>query len=159
MLSVDGVEAVSLSESTRTTFSDIIGILDLVTLVLIVSAAALAFVVLFSLANINIAERRREIATLKVLGFTPREVSAYVFRENIVLTVLGALVGLGLGYALAMFVIVSAEIDIAMFGRTIYWYSFALSFVITIIFSLAVNLIMNRKLDKIDMVESLKSVE
>ena len=82
-----------------------------------------------------------------------------MFRENIVLTVLGALVGLGLGYALAMFVIVSAEIDIAMFGRTIYWYSFALSFVITIIFSLAVNLIMNRKLDKIDMVESLKSVE
>ncbi len=153
------IDAVVLNAKSEETFSDIMKILDLVVLVLIISAAALAFVVLYSLANINIAERRREIATLKVLGFSRAQVNAYVFRENLVLTIVGALVGLGLGTALAMFVIVTAEIDMVMFGRTIYWYSYLISFAVTMIFSIAVNVFMNSKLDKIDMIESLKQVE
>ncbi|WP_058270150.1 ABC transporter permease [Olsenella massiliensis] len=132
---------------------------NMVVVVLIVSAASLAFIVLYNLTNINVDERVREIASLKVLGFTRREVYAYVFREIILLTLIGDAVGLALGVFLERFVITTAEVDYVMFGRTIHLPSFAFAFVLTLAFSGVVMLIMRHKLDRIDMVESLKSVE
>ena len=133
--------------------------MDLVVVVLIVSAGALAFVVLYNLTNVNITERIREIATLKVLGFYDKEVSSYVFRENNILSVMGAVLGLGVGVALTQFIIETAEVDEVMFGRTIHPLSFLWAFLITVAFSLIVNFIMRRDLKRISMVESLKSVE
>lgn len=159
MLENENVLAVMMNASSINSMSDTLKILDLVVLVLIVSAAALAFVVLYNLTNVNITERIREIATLKVLGFYDMEVANYIFRENIVLSLLGAAVGLALGWALCMFVITTAEIDELMFGRSVHLLSYILAFLITIAFSFTVNLIMTRVLKKISMVESLKSVE
>ena len=159
MLGVDGVLSVSLNAGSSSTFSSMMKIMDLVVIVLIASAGALAFVVLYNLTNVNITERIREIATLKVLGFYDNEVASYVFRENVVLSIMGAAVGLGLGTALCQFVIQTAEIDEVMFGRHIHPMSFVLAFAVTVVFSLIVNLIMRRELKKISMVESLKSVE
>ncbi|MDE7193419.1 MAG: ABC transporter permease [Oscillospiraceae bacterium] len=159
MLSLDGVMAVMMNAGASSSFSDTIKIMDLVIIVLIVSAGALAFVVLYNLINVNITERIREIATLKVLGFYDREVSSYVFRENIILSVMGSAAGLLLGVALCEYVIVTAEIDEVMFGREIHPLSFLWAFLITVGFSLVVNQIMTRVLKKISMVESLKSVE
>ena len=133
--------------------------LDMVILVLIVSAGLLAFVVLYNLNNISITERRRELATLKVLGFYDTEVSAYVFRENVLLTIFGVILGLGLGTVLHRFIIVTVETDILMFGRVITIFSYCISAVFTAGFSAFVNGLMHFKLKKIDMVESLKSVE
>ncbi|MGN1341541.1 MAG: FtsX-like permease family protein [Oscillospiraceae bacterium] len=159
MLAVDGVLSVSMNAGSSNTFSEMMKIMDLVVIVLIVSAGALAFVVLYNLTNVNITERIREIATLKVLGFYDNEVASYVFRENVILSVIGAAVGLGLGVALCQFVIQTAEIDEVMFGRTIHTLSYVWSFLLTVVFSLIVNQIMRRELKKISMVESLKSVE
>lgn len=159
ILKNDAVLSVMMNASTSSTFSDTIKIMDLVVAVLIISAGALAFVVLYNLTNINITERIREIATLKVLGFYDREVSSYVFRENIILSVMGAVVGLGLGTVLCLFIIQTAEIDEVMFGRNIHFPSFLWAFLVTVAFSLIVNLIMTKSLKKISMVESLKSVE
>lgn len=159
MMDCGGVLAVMLNSSSSTSFSEMLSVLDLVIVVLIASAGALAFVVLYNLTNVNITERVREIATLKVLGFYDREVSAYVFRENIILSLMGSAVGLLLGVALCQFVIRTAEIDEVMFGRDIHPMSFVWSFLITAAFSLFVNLIMTGVLKKISMVESLKSVE
>ena len=133
--------------------------LDSVFVVLVLSAGMLAFVVLYNLNNINITERRRELATLKVLGFYDGEVSAYVYRENVVLTLIGAALGCLLGKVLHQFVILTVEIDTVMFGRNIDLSSFVYSVLITIGFSCFVNWVMYFKLKKIDMVESLKSVE
>ena len=159
MLSHDGVLSVMMKSGSASSFSDMVKILDLVIIVLIGSAGALAFVVLYNLSNVNITERIREIATLKVLGFYDGEVSRYVFRENIILSLMGGAVGLLLGVSLCQFVIQTAEIDEVMFGRNIHPLSFVYAFVITVVFSLAVNLIMTRGLKRISMVESLKSVE
>ncbi len=159
MLKNDNVLAVMMNGSSMNTMSDTIKILDLVVAVLIVSAAALAFVVLYNLTNVNITERIREIATLKVLGFYDMEVANYIFRENIILSLMGAAVGLALGYGLCMFVITTAELDEVMFGRTVHPLSFVLAFLITVAFSLIVNALMTGVLKKISMVESLKSVE
>lgn len=159
MLGVDGVLSVSMNAGASKTFSEMMKIMDLVVLVLIVSAGALAFVVLYNLTNVNITERIREIATLKVLGFYDKEVSSYVFRENNILSVMGAVLGLGLGVVLCQFIIQTAEIDELMFGRNIHPLSFLWSFLVTVAFSLIVNLIMRKDLRKISMVESLKSVE
>ena len=133
--------------------------LNQVIYVLIISAGLLAFVVLYNLNSINITERQRELATLKVLGFYDREVSSYVFRENIILTVIGIVVGCIMGILLHRFVILTVEVDAMMFGRLIRPISFLVSAVLTMIFSLLVNAMMQRRLKKIDMVESLKSVE
>ena len=133
--------------------------LNLVTMVLIISAGMLAFVVLYNLNNINITERRRELATLKVLGFYDQEVSAYVYRENIILTLIGVVVGCGLGAVLHRFIIETVEVDSVMFGRIINRTSYIYSMLFTIGFSCFVNWVMYFKLKKIDMVESLKSVE
>ena len=153
------VMALIMNASSLNSVHETLQIMDLVTVVLIVSAAALAFVVLYNLTNVNITERIREIATLKVLGFYDMEVSNYIFRENIILSFMGAAVGLGLGYALCMFVINTAEIDEVMFGRSIHWPSYIWAFLITVAFTMIVNLIMMRVLKKVSMVESLKSVE
>ena len=127
--------------------------------VLIISAGMLAFVVLYNLNNISITERQRELATLKVLGFYNNEVTMYVYRENILLTFLGALFGIVLGKILHRFIIVTVEIESVMFGRNIDLSSFVYGFLLTLLFSLLVNGAMYFKLKKIDMVESLKSVE
>ena len=127
--------------------------------ILILAAALLAFIVLYNLTNINIEERIREIASLKVLGFTRHEVDAYVFREIALLAVFGALFGLVLGTYLEGFVVQTAEIDLVMFGRSIHMPSYWFAFGLTLVFSLLVYVAMRSKLKNIDMVESLKSVE
>jgi putative ABC transport system permease protein len=133
--------------------------LNIVVWVLIVAAGALAFVVLYNLNNININERRRELATIKVLGFFNKELGAYVYRENILLTIIGAIFGTAFGIVLHRFVIITVEIDLVMFGRNIDPSSFVYSIFLTFLFSALVNFVMFFKLKKIDMVESLKSVE
>ncbi len=139
--------------------SNVLVSLNIVVWVLIISAGALAFVVLYNLNNININERRRELATLKVLGFYNKETASYVYRENIVLTLIGALFGAILGIFLHRYVITTVEIDLVMFGRNIDTSSFVYSILLTILFSAFVNFVMYFKLKKIDMVESLKSIE
>ena len=159
LLKQEGVASVSFISDFEKEMNDMLNNLNIVVFVLIVSAGLLAFVVLYNLNNINITERKRELATLKVLGFYPNEVSAYVYRENIVLTVLGALFGVALGKILHRFIIVTVEIDTVMFGRNIDMSSFVYSFLLTVAFSMIVNGAMYFKLKKINMVESLKSVE
>lgn len=153
----------ALSISYTTTIAEqverMLGTLGLVIVVLIVSAGMLAFVVLYNLNNINITERKRELATLKVLGFFDGEVSQYVLRENILLTILGIIFGSGFGIILHRFIIVTVEVDSVMFGRNIRPVSFLYCAVLTSLFSAVVNAAMHFKLKKIDMVESLKSVE
>ncbi len=141
------------------TLSRILESLDIVVWVLIISAGALAFVVLYNLNNININERRRELATIKVLGFYDHEMAAYVYRENILLTLLGSLFGILFGIVLHRFIIVTVEVDIIMFGRNIDFSSYVYSILLTFMFSALVNFAMYFKLKKINMVESLKSVE
>ena len=138
---------------------DMLSVLDDVIVVLIISAGMLAFVVLYNLNNININERKRELATLKVLGFYNMEVANYVYRENILLTVIGAIAGVFLGKILHQFVIQTVEVEMTMFGRNINLPSYIYAIAFTILFSLLVNLVMYFKLKKINMVESLKSVE
>lgn len=151
--------SVSYTGSVMNEVNDMLSSLNTVIVVLITSAGMLAFVVLYNLNNININERKRELATFKVLGFYDKEVSAYVYRENILLTLIGAAVGSGLGTILHRFVIVTVEVDAAMFGRNIEPLSFVYSILFTFAFSLFVNGVMYFKLKKIDMVESLKSIE
>ena len=139
--------------------SNVLVSLNIVVWVLIISAGALAFVVLYNLNNININERRRELATLKVLGFYNKETATYVYRENVILTLIGAGLGVILGIILHRFVITTVEIDLVMFGRNIDPSSFIYSILLTILFSAFVNFVMYFKLKKIDMVESLKSIE
>lgn len=138
---------------------DIMKSLNAVIVILIISAGALAFVVLYNLTNININERIREIATIKVLGFYDNEVSAYIYRENILLTLMGILFGLIFGVALENYVITTAEVEMVMFLRTIKPLSFVWAALITVLFSVIVNLVMHYHLKKVKMVESLKSVE
>ena len=128
-------------------------------MVLIFSAGALAFVVLYNLTNINISERIREIATIKVLGFHDEEVSRYVYRENIILTIIGTILGLIMGIFLHKFIIHTTEIEFMMFGREIRSISFVYSAILTMAFSALVNFVMYFKLKKISMVESLKSID
>lgn len=139
--------------------SNILVSLNIVVWVLIIAAGALAFVVLYNLNNININERRRELATIKVLGFYNNEMAAYVYRENILLTIVGAAFGVIFGILLHHFVIITVEIDMVMFGRNIDPTSYLYSILLTFFFSAFVNFVMFFKLKKINMVESLKSVE
>lgn len=159
LLAIDGVKTVGYNDETIEAYRTMLKSVDSVVVVLIIAAAALAFVVLYNLTNINITERAREIATLKVLGFTPHEVNAYIYRETILLSIIGALVGCVLGIWMEGFVVVTAEVDQVMFGREIHALSFVIAFALTMVFSVIVTVAMRRKLAKIDMVESLKSVE
>lgn len=153
------VSGVLMAADSKNTFIRTMSSLDFVVVVLIISAGALAFVVLLNLTSINISERVRELATIKVLGFYDKEVASYIYRENILLTVMGALAGLVLGIALHRYVILTAETSIVMFVRAIAWPSFIYAVALTIVFALCVNFISDRSLGKINMVEALKSVE
>ena len=155
----DEVLSISYTHDIMEQLDNMLSSLNLVIVVLIISAGMLAFVVLYNLNTINITERQRELATLKVLGFYDPEVAVYVFRENILLTFIGAVVGVVLGKVLHLFIIQTVEVDAAMFGRSIYLPSFLYSLLFTVGFSLLINGIMYFKLKKINMVESLKSVE
>lgn len=159
LLATDGVKTVTYNDETIDSYRTMLKSVDSVVVVLVIAAALLAFVVLYNLTNINITERVREIATLKVLGFTPREVDAYIYRETLLLAVIGALVGLLLGIVMEGFVVVTAEVDQVMFGRDIHAASFIIAFLLTMVFSVIVTLAMRPKLRRIDMVESLKSSE
>lgn len=159
LLNEEGVLSISYMHDTQKQLDDMLRSLNLVIIVLIISAGMLAFVVLYNLNTVNIAERKRELATLKVLGFYDGEVAEYVYRENILLTFIGAAVGCGLGKILHRFIIETVEVDSAMFGREINAPSYVYSLILTIIFSLIINGVMYFKLRKIDMVESLKSIE
>ena len=158
-LQLPGALSVSYTTDLEQQVDDMLVALDNVIVVLIVSAGMLAFVVLYNLNNINITERKRELATLKVLGFYNGEVCAYVYRENVLLTLIGALFGSILGRILHQFIIVTVEIESVMFGRNIDVSSFVYGFILTVVFSCFVNAVMYFKLKQIDMVESLKSVE
>lgn len=153
------VASVGFNSGVKDSFSDTVSSLNIVVIVMIISAGALAFVVLYNLTNVNISERLREIATIKVLGFYDNEVSSYVFRENFILTFIGSLVGLGLGTALHRFIIITAEMDNFMFGRVLDVSSYLYAIVLTIVFAAVVNFAMYYKLRNVPMVESLKSVD
>lgn len=159
LLVLDGVSGVSFTDDLKESFSSMMQKIDTIVVVLILSAAALAFVVLYNLTNINITEREKEIATIKVLGFFDREVSAYVYRESLMLSLIGTTVGLVLGIFLHAFVIQNVEVDAVMFGRDIRAISFVYSAALTMLFSVIVNLVMHGKLRRISMVESMKAPE
>lgn len=153
------LDSILYYDGVQSNFEDMMGSLDLVTVVIIIAAALLAFVVLYNLINVNISERIREIATIKVLGFYDKEVTSYVFRENIVLTVIGAAVGLLLGKALHSYIMAVIEMDDIIFPQVIRPSSYFLAIGMTIAFGIIVSLFMSHKLKKIPMVESLKFVE
>lgn len=159
LLVLDGVSGVSFTDDLKESFSSMMQKIDTIVVVLILSAAALAFVVLYNLTNINITEREKEIATIKVLGFFDREVSAYVYRESLMLSLIGTMMGLVLGIFLHAFVIQNVEVDAVMFGRDIRAISFVYSAALTMLFSVIVNLVMYGKLRRISMVESMKAPE
>lgn len=150
---------VSFTSQIGKTMDDTMSSLNIVVWVLIISAALLAFVVLYNLTNINISERIRELSTIKVLGFYDREVTMYVYRENNILTLLGILLGFVLGVLLHGYVLKTAEIDMMMFPTTIHTISYVYSALLTLLFSFIVMLIMHRKLKRVDMIEALKSTE
>lgn len=159
IMNIDSVQSVTFYSSLQKNFKDMIKSISYIVVVLVISAACLAFVVLYNLSNVNISERKREIATIKVLGFTRKEVDAYINRETILLTILGSLIGLGIGIGLHHLIMNLAEMDDIMFGRTINSISYVISFVMTIGFNAIINLCMHKKLNNIQMVESLKAVE
>ncbi len=159
LLELDNVLQVSFSSDTRASFETMMGSFDAIILLLIACAGALAVVVLYNLTNININERIRELATIKVLGFYDREVSSYIYRESIFSMILGILVGLVMGVALHRFVVLTAEVDQVMFSRSIEPLSFLWAALLTMVFTFLVNFVMHFHLKKIDMVESMKSIE
>ena len=159
LLGLSQVSGVQMIADLKATFDDMMTNIDAIVVVLVAAAGMLAFVVLYNLTNINIAERVKEIATLKVLGFYDKEVSAYVYRENVMLSLMGAALGLVLGMLMHQFVIYSVHVDAVMFGRTVKVLSYLASAALTMVFSAFVNLVMNRKLKRISMVESMKAPE
>ncbi len=159
LLNKEGITNVSFNTIIQEDFEDTIESLNYVVMVMILSAGALAFVVLYNLTNVNISERIREIATIKVLGFYDREVAVYIYRENTILTVIGTLLGLVLGVFLHRYIMVTVEMDNIMFGLEIAFKSYIISILLTLGFALFVNLAMYYKLKKVKMVESLKSVD
>ena len=159
LLAMDAVSAVNFTTDQMTTVLNMLDSIDAVVVLIIVCAAALAFVVLYNLSNINIAERVKEIATLKVLGFHDKETYRYVSRESSALTLIGALAGLVLGIWLHRFIITTVEVDAVMFGRQIQSLSFVYALVLTLLFGTVVNRVMGLRLKKISMVESMKAPE
>ena len=159
LLDMSGVATTSRMRDTQDTYTHSMERVDFVVVIIILAAAALAMVVLFNLSNINITERQRELATIKLLGFYDGEVSAYVYRENIVLTVFGILMGCFMGHWLHIYLVRSTEIDLMMFGRQTAPSAYVYAAILTALFSLLVNVLAHFKMKKIDMVESLKSAE
>jgi putative ABC transport system permease protein len=159
LMKLDGVAAVTVNQDTMERFASMMSSLDVIVLVVIICAAGLAFIVLYNLTNINITERVREVATIKVLGFYEKETAAYVFRENKILAFLGGCVGLPLGKALHSFVISQITVDLIVFDVRILPVSYVYSMVLTMVFAWGVNRMMRKKLEQISMTESLKSVD
>ena len=159
LMKMDGVAFYSYIATIRDSFEDSMDAINYAVVIIIVAAAALAFVVLYNLTNINITERRSELATLKVLGFYDGETTAYVLRENVFLTIFGVILGLVLGRFLHSWMVLTVEVDLVMFGRTAPPYAYVLAAALTALFSLIVNVAAHFRLKKIDMVESLKTVE
>lgn len=153
------ISAVSYSEDIQSMFENTLDSIGYIVIILVVSAALLSIIVLYNLSIININERVKEIATIKVLGFNRGEVNAYIFRENVLLSVFGTLIGLYAGYWVHRLVINVAEVNIIMYGRQVGFLGYLLSAVLSLVFALVVNLILSRKLRQVDMVESLKSNE
>ena len=147
------------NDDMKNSMNDMLGSIDSIVAILIIAAASLAFVVLYNLSNINISERKREIATLKVLGFYPSEVDKYINRETVLLTILGIGIGLLFGSYLSHFIISTCEPDYIMFDRHVYTLSYFYSLFITIIFTIIVTIVTHFNLKKINMVTSLKNVE
>ncbi len=159
LMEMDGVTSYSYIATIRDSFTDSMNAINYAVVIIILAAAALAFVVLYNLTNINITERIRELATLKVLGFYDREVTAYVYRENVFLTIFGIVLGLVLGRFLHAWMVLTVEVDLVMFGRTAPAYAYVLAALLTVVFSVVVNIAAHFRLKKVDMVESLKTVE
>lgn len=153
------VASAMVSSDSKNRFTSMIESLDLLVVVIIACAAFLAFIVLYNLTNINITERIREIATIKVLGFYKNETASYIFRENLILTLFGALAGLGLGKLFHAFVMSQVQVDQVSFAIRILPISYVYSVLITFVFAMVVNLFMGKKLDRVSMTESLKSVD
>ncbi len=159
MVLTDGITALAYTSDTTESIGHITDALSWVILLFVFSATVLAFVVLYNLSNINIIERNRELATLKVLGFTDREMNAYIYRENIILSAVGIVFGIVLGIVLHRLLITYTSIDTVMYGQTISWHSYLIACGLTVLFIVSVNLILRKKIKTIDMVSSLKSVE
>lgn len=159
LMAMSDVAAVNISQDDMERFSSMMSSMDLIVAVIILCAAGLAFIVLYNLTNINITERVREIATIEVLGFYENETAAYVFRENTILTFLGALVGLVLGIFLHRFVMSQIVVDMVSFDVHVKQISFLYSLVLTMVFTWFVDRLMRKKIDAISMTESLKSVD
>lgn len=159
VMKLDGVAAVTVNADTMERFEKMMASIDYIVILVILCAAALAFIVIYNLTNINITERIREIATVKVLGFYKNETASYVFRENILLTVIGAVVGLGLGKLLHTFIMQCLKIDLVTFDVRVTGMSYLYAVMLTFLFAMCVNWMMSGKLEKISMTESLKSVD
>lgn len=159
LMSYDAINAVAYVSDTIDTLDEVIGVLSIVVLIFIIAAGILAYIVLYNLNNINISERQRELATIKVLGFHDKEVSAYVYRENIILTIVGIVLGMILGVFVHKLLITYCAVDTVMFVQSLSWYSFVIAAVLTALFAIIVNAMMSKKMRKIDMVESLKAIE
>jgi len=159
LMGMDAVASYSYIATIRDTFTDSMNAINYAVVIIIAAAAALAFVVLYNLTNINITERTRELATLKVLGFYDGETTMYVYRENIFLTLFGIILGTVMGRFLHAWMVLTVEVDLVMFGRTAPPYAYVLAAALTVVFSVAVNIAAHFKLKKVDMVESLKTVE
>lgn len=159
LINIDGVSGVVFNTVSKQTFSNTIKNLNYIVLIMIISAGSLAFVVLYNLTNVNISERIREIATIKVLGFYDGETAAYIYRENIILTIVGIIVGLIMGKFLHQYIMTTVEIKSMMFGRVINTKSYIIAAILTVLLSLIVNVVMYYKLKNVKMVESLKSVD
>lgn len=159
LLDINGVTSVSMNATTQAQVNSMLGNLNVIIAVMILAAGLLAFIVLYNLNNINITERRRELATLKVLGFYPGELAAYVYRENVILTLFGTVLGMGLGFVLHWFVMQTVETETVMFGAEMRFTSYLFSVLLTVLFAVLVNALMYFRMKKIDMIESLKSVE
>lgn len=155
----DNISAVSFTSSTKNIFSEVMENMNLVVWILIISAGMLAFIVLYNLSNVNISERIRELATIKVLGFYDKEVYNYVSRETVLLTIIGIGLGLFAGYFLNLFIMETCELDVMMFQKRVNMESYIYAILITVLFTIIVNIITYFSLKKIDMIESLKSVE
>lgn len=159
LMAYDSINAVAFTSDTVDTLNEVINVLSMIIAIFIVAAGLLAFIVLYNLSNINISERQRELATIKVLGFHDKEVSAYIYRENVVLTIIGILLGLLLGVFVHKLLIIYCAVDTVMYVQTLRWYSFVIAAAMTTFFAVIVNFLMHKKMQKIDMVESLKAIE
>jgi len=159
LLDDQSIQSISYTTKLAAEVSNQLDVLTFVVVILIISAGILIFVVLFSLITINLEERRRELASIKVLGFYEHELASYIYRENVILTIVGSIVGIGLGILLQRYIITTLEIDMFMFSRDMLWPSYVIALALTFTFAAFVNLIMYRPLTRIDMVEALKAVE